>query len=241
MPELGLGDRHGSSYGERGFAKRLAALASHAPLQGDRLLDIGCGPGTYTVRLAAGFRRVDAVDVELERLQDFRESVAGTDLAERITVQAMSAEALEFADGVFDLVTAIEVLEHVPDLDGAVAEVRRVLRQGGRFAVTSPNRLFPFETHGVLLGGRRLPPWRMPGVTWIVPLHRRVSDARAFTMRGLTRTVERQRFRQIGETWLMPPFDRSRFGKRIRPLTDAMERSPLQVFGLTLAATFEAI
>lgn len=241
MPELGLGDPHGSSFGERGFTKRLNALGSHAELNGERLLDLGCGPGTYTRRLAEGFREVDAIDVEADRLADFQASIDGTALADKITIQQMSADALSFADGRFDVVTAIEVLEHVPDLDGAIAEVRRVLRDGGRFAVTSPNRLFPFETHGVLINGRRLAPARVPGITWVVPLHRRWSDARAFTMGGLTRLIEAHGFRKIGETWIMPPFDRSSIGKRLRPVTDKLENSPLRVFGLTVAATFEAI
>ena len=47
-----------------------------APLTGTRLLDIGCANGAYTMRLANGFERVDAIDVEPDRLEDFRASVA---------------------------------------------------------------------------------------------------------------------------------------------------------------------
>src|SRR5215207_11686373 len=52
------------------------------------------------------------------------------------------ALALPFADGAFDRVIAAEVLEHVPDHDHALAELVRVLRPGGRLAVTVP-RWFP--------------------------------------------------------------------------------------------------
>src|SRR5437762_1356405 len=47
-------------------------------------------------------------------------------------------EALPFADNEFDLVTCIETLEHVRDVQLALSEIRRVLRPGGRLALTTP-------------------------------------------------------------------------------------------------------
>jgi 2-polyprenyl-3-methyl-5-hydroxy-6-metoxy-1,4-benzoquinol methylase len=90
-----------------------------------------------------------------ERLADFRRAIDGSHLASKVTIAEMAAET-------FDAVTTIEVLEHVRDLDRSIAEVHRVLKPGGRFLITSPNRLFPFETHGFLIGGRRYPPARGP-------------------------------------------------------------------------------
>src|SRR3954447_10290740 len=80
-----------SNKGDRGVAKRLDALARLTPLCGNRLLDIGCGDGTYTIPVttgwrggSAGFARTDAVDIEPERLEDFSErlvrSVPGSSL-----------------------------------------------------------------------------------------------------------------------------------------------------------------
>ena len=59
--ELGLGGRS-SAFGNRGVEKRLGALESLTELRGERLLDLGCADGTYTVHLAEGFARVDAVE-----------------------------------------------------------------------------------------------------------------------------------------------------------------------------------
>lgn len=234
---LGLG--HGSAFGERGIAKRLAGLAANTTLSGGRLLDIGCGDGTYTFRLADDFEQVDAIDIQKERLDLFYEALKTDPRADKITVQDMSITAMDFPDNTFDLVVAFEVVEHVDDLDKALREVCRVLKPGGRFGLTTPNRMFPFETHGLLIRGKRYPPARGPFLPWILPLHRRLADARSFTSRGLTGQLRDAGLRPVGVEYVMPPFDRSSLGKKIRPLTDAAERSPLRVFGMALAVVSE--
>jgi ubiquinone/menaquinone biosynthesis C-methylase UbiE len=228
-----------SSKGERGVQKRLQALGRLAPLTGHRLLDVGCADGTYTFRLAESFETVDAIDIEPERLADIRARVAGTALGRRITVADMSADNLSFADATFDAVTAIEVLEHVRDLDRTFAEVRRVLKPGGWFLATTPNRWFPFETHGPVIAGRRRKSWLVPGLPWVSPLHRRWSDARAFTLRELRRGAEAHGLTLVGHEYMMPPFDQNRLGRKIRPVTDQVERSPLRFVGMTHILAFQ--
>lgn len=235
--ELGLGNRS-SAFGSGGVEKRLGALAGLTPLTGDRLLDVGCADGSYTLRLAEGFRSVDAVDIEPERLADFTLALDGHPLADRVRLAQMSAERLEFDDETFDAVTTIEVLEHVGDLDRTIAEIRRVLKPGGRFLITSPNRYFPFETHGFELRGRRHPPTHGPFLPWVAPLHERLADARTFTVRTLSADIEAHGFRRLGVDYIMPPFDRSAVGRKIKPVLDRVERSPLKFFGMALVLVF---
>ncbi|MFG2109463.1 class I SAM-dependent methyltransferase [Micromonospora chersina] len=231
---LGLG--HGSAFGERGVAKRLGTLGRHTPLTGRRLLEIGCGDGTYTMRLVDAFAQIEAVDIQQDRLELFRERLAADPAAaQKINVRELSATELDYPDKSFDLVTAIEVVEHIDDLDAALRQVHRVLAPGGRFALTTPNRWFPFETHGFLIRGKRYRPARGPFLPWIVPLHRRLADARAFTARGLSAHLRRAGLEPVAMDYIMPPFDRSGFGRRIRPVTDGIERSPLKFFGMALA------
>lgn len=228
-----------SAHGDRGLTKRLAALGRQSELRGDRLLDVGCGDGAYTVHLAEGFDRVDAIDIQADRLALFRERLKDDSLSERISVRDMSADRLDYDDDTFDYVVAIEVLEHITELDQALREIQRVLRPGGRFAFTTPNRWFPFETHGVLYRGRRYSPARAPFVTWFRPLHRRFSDARTFTATELRRRLSAAGMHIQAVDYIMPPFDRSGLGKRIRPVTDGAERTPLRIFGMALAITAE--
>lgn len=232
-----------SNKGERGITKRLEALARLTPLEGDRLLDIGCADGTYTMRLAGGFGQTDAIDIEHERLKDFCAKLPAYDEdtygQEDIRVAEMSADSLLFPDAFFDMVTAIEVLEHVADLDGTLSEMHRVLKPGGRFCVTTPNRWFPFETHGPIIAGKRRKSWMAPGLPWVAPLHRRWSDARAFTKGGLSRQAAVHGLTLVGVEWMMPPFDQNPVGRRLRWLTDWVERSPLAFFGMALVMVFE--
>lgn len=232
---LGLGKS--SAHGERAFTKRLGVLSSRIDMAGDRLLDVGCGDGAYSVRMAPNFTHVDAIDIQADRLALFRERTAGTALADQITIREMSADKLSFPAGTFDLVTAIEVLEHVTELDRALAEICRVLKPGGRFAFTTPNRWFPFETHGFYFRGHRYPPARGPFLTWISPLHARLAQARAFTATELKQRLTTAGLRPLSIDYIMPPFDVSRIGQRIKPITDLAERTPLRVFGMALVVT----
>ena len=112
---------------------------------GDRVLDLGCGEGTFAAIAArAGAGSVLGADVAEAALVRARR--AHPDLRfERVDI----AGPLAFADNQFDLVWASEVIEHVADTATWLSEVRRVLVPGGRLAITTP-------AHGrlrLLLGG----------------------------------------------------------------------------------------
>jgi SAM-dependent methyltransferase len=228
---LGLGKP--IAYGATGIEKRIDALRSVWRLEGEALLDVGCGNGAYTIELAGGFARTIGIDIESKRLGEFTHRAA--DLPS-VAVEKMSAEALAFEDETFDVVTAIEVIEHIEELDLALSEIHRVLRPGGALCITCPNRFFPFETHVLRIGihGRYV-----PGLPYAKPLHRRLATARNFTPGELGRLLARAGFRPGRMTFVYPPFDRWALGRRfIRPVTDRLERSRLRIFGVSIVAAF---
>jgi len=109
----------------RGFEDTLDELfAEAAP---DSVLDIGCGEGVLTHRWAdrLGERRVVGIDLDDPKLRAEWERRPAPNLEFR----AVSAERLPFGDGEFDLATAIEVLEHLPDPERTVAEMARCARR----------------------------------------------------------------------------------------------------------------
>jgi 2-polyprenyl-3-methyl-5-hydroxy-6-metoxy-1,4-benzoquinol methylase len=105
----------------KGFEGALEELFSDAEPRS--LLDVGCGEGVLVQQWALRLkdRRVVGIDLEEESIQ------AGWEQrhAPNLEYHVMHAENLPFADGEFDLASAIEVLEHVPDPEHTLAEMAR--------------------------------------------------------------------------------------------------------------------
>jgi SAM-dependent methyltransferase len=79
------------------------------------------------------------------------EAAASYGFYERI--HTCTAQSIPEADGTFDYVISNSVLEHIPDLEGAIAEVGRLLRPGGRFYFTGPGPGFRANLKGSILPG----------------------------------------------------------------------------------------
>ena len=218
------------------FKKKLSQLS---PLTGQRVLDVGCGEGSFTVAVTGSFTEVHAIDVQEQGLSKFRARVNGNP---RFRIQPMSASAMTFADGFFDTIISIETLEHIPDLPGAIGEFARVLRPGGECLITVPNRLFPFENHGMKIGQREFAR-RIPLLPYIPPLHDRLSLARVFTVRTLDRIFLAKGFSRAALGYLWPTFEHG--GNALQPLLKPlfglmrrMEESPLRMFGTSIVVRY---
>ncbi len=115
--------------------------------RGDRVLDLGCGAGRHAFEMYRRGADVVALDQDADELATVREWFAAMRDAGEVPAGAEAdvkegdALALPFADGEFDRVVAAEILEHVPDDLGALAELVRVTRPGGTVALTVPRWL----------------------------------------------------------------------------------------------------
>lgn len=111
--------------------RQRAATTTALDLQpGQAVLDIGCGPGLLAQDMTAAVGtsgRVVAVDPAATMVTLARERSAGT-----FEVALGDATRLPFASNRFDAAAVVQVLEYVPDVDAALAEMHRVLRPGGR-------------------------------------------------------------------------------------------------------------
>lgn len=222
---------HPSYIWTAGLERRLGLLHRYVPLEGRRILDIGCGIGTFVRRLREFSPHVYGVDVDVQRV--------GMGLEEVPNLALAVGEHLPFADGAFDLVLLHEVIEHVKDDGATLAEAARVLRPAGHLCIFCPNRLYPFETHGVFLGQRYIF-GNIPLVNWLPdPLRRRlVPHARAYTKRSLRRLYRGLPLRAIVDTVIYPGFDhvmarRKWAGRALRALLQPLEKTPLRIFGLS--------
>jgi len=114
------------------WERRRALLLGEAR-GGERVLDLGCGAGAFTAALLAHGCDVVGVDIAERALERARTAAPGADLRR---IDDDGGIPLGHAD--VDLVWCSEVLEHVPDAAGLLAEVRRVLRPHGRLLLTTP-------------------------------------------------------------------------------------------------------
>src|SRR6185437_7391863 len=106
--------------------------------QGARIADIGCGSGVFTELLRCAGYSVTGIDISPKLVAVGRTKYPGLDLIEG------DAEALPFEDARFDGVSLCNIVHHFPNPRKLIAEVRRVLKPGGRFAAIDPNRMNPF-------------------------------------------------------------------------------------------------
>ena len=118
---------------------RLAWIERHAPLAGKDVLDVGCGGGILAEAMAQRGARVTGIDLADKPLR-----VAQLHLLEsRLEVRYDLASAEHYAAthaSAFDVLTCMEMLEHVPDPASAVAACARLLRPGGRAFFSTLNR-----------------------------------------------------------------------------------------------------
>ncbi len=117
-----------------------SAFESLSPVSGKSLLDLGCGAGETSVYFALQGAEVTAIDLSPEMVAVGRRLAARHGVG--IEFATGTAEKLPFPDRSFDLVFGNGVLHHV-ELIAALAEVRRVLKPGGRCAFIEPLRHNP--------------------------------------------------------------------------------------------------
>ena len=153
---------------------------------GDRVLDLGCGEGSFAAALAGAGAQVTIADVARGALERASSAVPDAD-----AVLLAEDQPLPFAEDAFDIVWCGETLEHVADGTGLAAELRRVLRPGGTLLVTTPNQPRLGVAVEALLGRpleERLDP--------------RADHLRFFTARTLRELLQDAGFGRVSvETW----------------------------------------
>ena len=109
-----------------------------------RALDIGCGPAVMEETLAARGFEVHGLDLSARMIEQGKARIEARGL-KGCTLEVGDVTRLGAADGFYDAVLAMGVLEYLPDYGTALREIHRVLRPGGVAVLTVPNRLSPYH------------------------------------------------------------------------------------------------
>ncbi len=222
---------HPSQIWTRGLERRLELLRRHVDLEGKRILDIGCGVGAFVRRLGEFSSDIVGTDVDRESVRRGGEALPNLALA--------LGEHMPFKGGSFDVILLHEVLEHVDNDVETLREARRLLAPGGRIVVFCPNRLYPFETHGIFVG-KRYVFGNVPFVNWLPnPLRNRlVPHARTYSYKRLRQVYKRAGLRPLVHTYVFPGFDhvmasRKIVGRALKAALYPFENTGLRIFGLS--------
>ncbi len=230
-------DRGEPSYVWRdGQQRRMRMIEAAA---GDRvagmILEDGCGVGSYLNRMAENAAFTVGLEIEFDR--------GKTALSEgdprRSAVVNSCGEFLPFRADLFDLVLSHEVIEHVEDDRACVAEIVRCLKPGGRLALFCPNRGYPFETHGIYWRGT----YHFGNKFLVNYLPRRLRDKLAphvniYTAADLEKLFAGLPVKFVERTIIFGAYDNiiertGGFGRFLRGFLQALEKTPLRIFGLS--------
>jgi ubiquinone/menaquinone biosynthesis C-methylase UbiE len=110
-----------------------------------RILDVGCGPGQFTVMAAEALPDADVwgVDLAPTMVALAQRHAAASRAAPRLHFEVADVARLPFPDGNFDAVLSTGSIKHWPDQVAGLAEIHRVLRRDGHAFVAEVNRLAP--------------------------------------------------------------------------------------------------
>lgn len=196
-----------------------------------RILENGCGVGIYLERLSEQSQMAAGLEFDLQRAQEARINSPH--------IMNAASENLPLPDASFDFILSHEVLEHVQDDRKCVEEMVRVLASGGRMAVFTPNRGYPFETHGIY--------WRSEYHFGNIPLvnylprksrDRLAPHVRVYSSQDMRRLFFNLPLRIVQREIIFGAYDniiarRPTFGRLLRGILQDLEKSPARVFGLS--------
>src|SRR5258708_15397464 len=188
-------------------------IVKRHPIGEGAVLDLGCGTGEITARLAGLFPRATFIGADLDEPHLERARARCAAFGDRVRFEIADAMALPYGDASFDFVVCRHVLQAVPDAAKVLTEIARVLRPGGRVHLIA-------EDYGMLLCHptnldsdgfwQRLPPRYAAGVGCDLHIGRKtftllhdlgMTDIAADYIVIDTLRVERDTFARIWEAW----------------------------------------
>ena len=187
---------------ENTIIKRMNFILENLDLSENLLiLDIGCGHGVYLNEFSKYNNNCVGIDFAKHNFE-------GNKNHEFIQ---MLAENLGFKGETFDKIIMIEVIEHLFNDSEALNEINRILKPPGSLVLTAPNKLFPFETHGMKFGTRIVSShgFGFPILPYL-PFNVRqyITNAKVYTPSNIVQLLTNNGFKICKINYLMPSLDK---------------------------------
>lgn len=221
----------------------LSEVVPFHEMKGKRVLEVGSGPGFDAYKISLAGAEYTGIDITPENIVRAKAHLAHFNIA--VDVRVGDAEAMEFPDATFDEVYSNGVLHHVPDMEQAFREVRRVLKPGGRFHVILYNRRsivygwivlkWLLARDGTLAEARSRVEHHGTGAAPLVNVYSRRELTQILEATGFE--VERTRVRKF--TWMDMPGG-SRITPIVRSVPNALYNVVGRLFGWYVIATARA-
>lgn len=217
----------------KGLEYRLEKTKKLVAFKDKKVLDVGCGVGMFMSKFKKLGSDVYGIDVDKEKIKIAKKSFKN--------VFASPSEKLPFRKNSFDVVWLHEVIEHVDDDKQTITECFRVLKSGGKLIIFAPNRLWPFETHGIFFkdkyrfGNKPIVPY-LPN-KWYDMLTPHVKNYfkgdifKLLNQKGIS-------YKKIAYSRIYPGFDKLSakipvIGKLISNFFKFLNKTPLNAFGIS--------
>lgn len=219
--------------------KRVNQVLEHLILDGKVILDIGCGNGLYTIGFSELGQNTIGIDISEKALMQAQINKLQLNGSSEFIIAC--AENLPFSNSCFDIVIAIETLEHVNNQEMALREAGRTLKKDGHIVAYVPNRRYPLETHGVRLGekAKYVLHREVPFFSWAPRfIRKRFETARIYSKREIVGIVEKEGFTVLVVDYMYPPLDRlgSKLSRTLlRSFLSYLERNSItKGFGMSI-------
>jgi ubiquinone/menaquinone biosynthesis C-methylase UbiE len=219
---------HGSAVQRFWHRQKFIAVASRLQ-DGDKVLDLGCGPGSFLSVLGETRPNIEAIGLDIASSQiEFAMKAIAPRFNGRIQFQQHDASDihLPFPDHSFDAITSIEVIEHIHPYIAykMLEESKRLLRPGGRILVTTPNY-------------RSIWPLIELGLQKVSPVKYHEQHINKFTPNSFVKFLESVglEVRQFSTLFIMAPFLAGLSWKTAERLSGLEQKSRVRLGSLLLA------
>lgn len=233
---MGLGGPTAITRFDYSVNSRLSLMKQYYDFSGKKVLDLGCANGVYTAEISKIACSVLGIELNENYLQDAIRLKNDNNI-ENLEFKCCKIEDLDCEEK-FDAVIMIEVLEHVSDEDAILQKIGACLKDDGYFILFSPNKLYPFETHGMSLFGKNVNfKGSVPFLSWAPGFIRRYFlDVRIYTRWGLRKLLKNNGFDILVFDYFLPPLDRinAKTAEPLRKLLKIVDCTPLKIFGISI-------